>query len=515
MKKFSVVIVGGGTAGWMTAAALANQLNKNGYDITLIESEQIGTVGVGEATVPHLRYFNQMLGLDENEFMRRTNATYKLGIEFIDWGKKNSRYLHPFGIFGKSINGVAFHHCWLKAKGMGFSREIFDYSVGVVAAKNNKFSYPIDDHTSLASKFSYAFHMDANLYATLLRKYAEGLGVKRLEGKVDTVAKNLSGNIQTVIMEGGTSVSGELFIDCSGFRGLLIEDTLDTGYDDWSHWLPCNKAVAVPSEKVCEAVPYTKSTATAAGWRWQIPLQSRTGNGHVYCSDYISDDEAAHILLNTLDGEPLANLNFLKFKAGRRKKSWNKNCVAIGLSGGFLEPLESTSIYLIQVGITKLLEYFPGVDDSTHLSEEYNREIYTEYERIRDFIILHYVATERDDTDFWKYVKGMDQPESLRRKIALFMESGQVENYKKGMFLEPSWLAVYFGQGIFPEAYNPMADLISKNDLEKHLIDIQEEISFLVNNMPSHSESIIRNIALDKPVGLWPPASLSLYGVFS
>lgn len=516
---FSVVIVGGGTAGWMTAAALSNALDLSRYKISLIESEQIGTVGVGEATVPHLRYFNQMLGIDENEFIRRTNATYKLGIEFVDWGRVGSRYIHPFGIYGRPQNDVAFHHYWTKANQMGINFPIGDYSLGVVAAQQNKFAYPSADKNSIASKFSYAFHIDASLYAIFLREYAEKRGVVRHEGKVNQVLRNENnGDLSGVVLESGKTLTADFFIDCSGFRVLLIEQSLATGFEDWSHWLPCDRAVAVPSEKVSEPLPYTRATARAVGWQWSIPLQSRNGNGRVYCSEYCNDDQVGEELLSSLDGKPLASLNFLRFKTGRRKKSWNKNCVAIGLSSGFLEPLESTSIYLIQIAIGKLIEFFPhqtGSASNPFLQQEFNRQLQMEYERVRDFLVLHYTTTTRDDSEFWRYLRSVKLPESLQRKISLFKASGQVEHYQRGMFLEPSWVAVYLGQGLVPNAYHPLVNFLSETELQKLLQQIREQVSQLAGKMPSHQQSLAAYANSQSTNAVWPPAAMSLYGVFS
>lgn len=516
MVKRSIVIVGGGTSGWMAAAALSHQLNPQLYRITLIESEKIGTVGVGEATVPHLRYFNESLGINENEFIRKTNATYKLGIEFVDWGTVGSSYMHPFGIFGRQVNNIGFHHYWLKSRMRGNSRPITNYSVGAVAAENKKFSYPSDNPESLDSKFSYAFHIDASLYASYLRELSEAKGVIRNESKVVSVKTNNDcGSIESVLLDDGHVVQGEFFLDCSGFRSLLIEKTLGAEFESWAHWLPCDRAVAVPTEKISEPLPYTRATAKSAGWQWRVPLQSRTGNGLVYCSKYLSDEEAGRTLLAGVDGAPLADLNFLKFRTGRRKNSWTKNCVAIGLSSGFLEPLESTSIYLIQVAITKLLDYFPNKADDYSLRNQYNAEMEDEYHKIRDFLILHYVATKRDDSEFWRYIRSMELPASLERKISLFRQRGVVEKYAKGMFLEPSWVAVYCGQGIFPEAYHRAVDSLDDSELERMLEQVRRDVGNHVETMPSHQASLDSFTSLEGSKVPWPPGAMSLYGVFS
>jgi tryptophan halogenase len=512
----NLVIVGGGTAGWMTAAALAKFLPSQQYQITLVESDAIGTVGVGEATVPHIRYFNEVLGIDENEFMKKTNATYKLGIEFSNWRKPGDTYIHPFGIYGQPHKDISFHHYWLKLRQLGDLSPIGDYSVGVVAATAGKFSYPHSNPHSLFSKYGYAFHLDASLYAGFLREYSTARGVTRIEGKITRVNQNPdSGFISSVELASGELLTGDLFIDCSGFRGLLINETLKTEFEDWSHWLPCDRAIAVPSAKTGEPLPYTKAIARTAGWQWRIPLQNRTGNGQVYSSNHISDDEVASNLLQNLDGEPLANLNYLRFKAGRRVKSWDKNCVAIGLASGFLEPLESTSIYLIQLAIMKLIEFFPYADMEKANSAEFNRTLTNEYERIRDFLILHYHATERSDSAFWDYCRTMKIPESLLYKINLFREQGHIERYKHGMFLEPSWVAVYTGQGIIPKTYHPYVNAVELPQLQHHLQSMRDTIAAGVRAMPSHADSIERYGNNARTEKTWPPAAMSLYGVFS
>ena len=515
-----IVIVGGGTAGWMTAAALGNTFQNSDCEIVLIESEQIGTVGVGEATIPHLRYFNQSLGIDENEFMRGTSATYKLGIEFINWGKAGDTYFHPFGGFGSDLNGIPFHHLWLKSIQAGSSTPISDFSLPIVAAKLNRFEYPKVDHLSIGSGFAYAFHLDANLYAGFLREYSERKGVRRIEGKVSDVIQHKFPSqqadfIKEVILENGDCISGDLFIDCSGFRGLLIEQTLKTGYDDWSSWLPCNSAVALPSEARGDPPPYTKSISQQAGWQWRIPLQHRTGNGYVYCSQYISDDEAAAVLLNNLEGPPLAEPRFLRFTTGRRKLTWNKNCVAIGLSGGFLEPLESTSIYLIQIAIAKLLELFPDREFNQSLIGEFNAAMDLEFERIRDFLILHYHTAGRNDSAFWDYCRNMEIPTSLKQKINLFRQQGYVTPYDKGLFLEPSWVAVYLGQGVKPDHYDVRADNFSATDLQRNLSGLRKNVEQIAQKMPSHADFLkaildpTTQLPVDKPM---PTANMSLYG---
>ncbi|WP_039912688.1 tryptophan halogenase family protein [Cellvibrio mixtus] len=509
MSLFEVVIIGGGTAGWMTAAALAKFLPQDTHRITLVESELIGTVGVGEATIPHIRYFNSMLEIDENDFVRSTGATYKLGIQFENWGKNGDSYIHPFGVHGRDFPLLDFHHCWLKLREENKVLPFDNYSLASMAAKHNKFMYPTEDSQSIFSSYTYAFHIDAGLYARYLRRYAEALGVIRREGKIaDVLLDADNGNISSVVFDDGFTLQGNFFIDCSGFVGLLIEGTLKAGYDNWSHWLPCDSAVAVPSEKVLPLRPYTRSIACEAGWRWQIPLQHRTGNGYVYCSKYISDDDAKDQLLQNLDTPALADVRQLKFTAGRRYESWKKNCVAIGLSGGFLEPLESTSIYLIQVAIMKLLELFPHSEENPLRRLYFNKFMKTEYELIRDFLILHYRLNSKSDSAFWNYCATMEIPSSLERKMALFEDTAHVEHYSLGLFMRPSWLAVYLGQGFIPKEY----DLRTRHvkNLDFRLTDFDNLIKNSVAAMPD-AQAFLAKIHGDE-VGQCPAATLSLYG---
>ncbi len=490
-----IVIVGGGTAGWMTAASLAHVLRRS-CAIRLIESAEIGILGVGESTIPHIRFFNAKLGIDEADFMRKTHATFKLGIEFCDWGRLGARYMHPFGAFGRDIDGVGFHHYWLRMRERGDGTPLDSYAFPIVAARLGKYAPPSDDPRSVLSSYSYAYQFDATLYAPYLRAYAEARGVVRTEGKaVDVAQRGEDGFIEAVILESGERIEGDLFIDCSGFRALLIERALKTGYTDWSRWLPCDRAVVAPCEGAGPPVAYTRSTARPAGWQWRIPLQHRTGNGHVYSGAYMEDEEARSILLAHLEGKPLAEPRILRFTTGQRKKTWNRNCVAIGLSGGFLEPLESTSIYLIQVAVTKLIELFPDLNFDPALIGEYNRLIDVEFERVRDFLILHYKATERDDTPFWNYCRTMSVPDSLAGKIALFRERAQVVRYREGLFQEPSWVAVYTGQNIVPERYDPLADVIDAEALERRMQEIKGVIRRAAEATPSHSAFIEKHCA--------------------
>jgi tryptophan 7-halogenase len=486
-----IAIVGGGTSGWMTAAALSHRLSGLPVKIRLIESAEIGTVGVGEATVPHIRFFNAKLGIDEADFMARTNATFKLGIEFCNWGRTGDSYIHPFGAFGEEIGGVDFHHHWTRMHRGGNAHPLEDYSLPIMAARAGKFAFPADDQESILSTYSYAFQFDARLYAAFLRSYAEERGVVRTEGKITAVTQHPeTGFVESVTLENGIAIAADLFVDCSGFRGLLIEGALQTGYEDWSHWLPCDRAVAVPCKTNGPLSPYTRATAKDAGWIWRIPLQHRVGNGHVYCSSYISDDDAAIALTSQLESEPIAKLNFLRFKTGKRRRQWSKNVVAIGLSAGFLEPLESTSIHLIQLAIGRLLDLFPGNDCDPMLAAEYNRLMDLEYERVRDFLILHYHATERDDTPFWNYVRTMPIPDSLTHKLDSFRERGVVVNYRDGMFLDASWIAVYLGQRVIPRHDDPVGRQIADAQIAEKLAMIRNNCAAATASLPLHGDFI-------------------------
>lgn len=512
-----IVIVGGGTAGWMTAAALSKFLNPQSYQITLVESDQIGTVGVGEATLPHLRFFNERLGIDEKEFMQKTSATYKLGIEFSNWGALGDAYIHPFGVYGQEVENLGFHHYWLQQRQQGKAKDISQYSLPVQLALAGKFEYPTAETFQAYPPFGYAFHLDALKYAAFLREFSEKRQVTRVEGKVDRVSINTSnGFIESIHLESGQELQADLFIDCSGFRALLLGQELGVEFQDWSRFLPCDRAVAIPSEDCGAPLSYSKAIAREAGWQWRIPLQNRVGNGYVYCSEFISDDEAADKLMNNLDGKPLADLNFLRFKAGRREKTWEKNCVAVGLSSGFLEPLESTSIFLIQIAIMKLIEFFPRAEFDEKVTDEFNRLMAVEYDRIKDFLILHYHATERDDTEFWNYCRTMSIPDSLQHKMDLFREQGHVERYVNGLFLEPSWVAVYLGQRIVPKTYHPLVHRFNDTEIQKLLQSEESRINNTVAQAPEHLESIKKYCHADlRGEQLWPKASMNLYGVLS
>jgi tryptophan 7-halogenase len=492
----SIVIVGGGSAGWMTAAALSNSL-KQGCSITLIESEEIGTVGVGEATIPPIRTFNETLGIDERSFVKATQGSFKLGIEFVDWAKLGQRYFHPFGPHGRPFDIVQLHHYWLRARDAGETSALHDHSMAWALAKAGRFAPPSADQRNVMSTFDYAYHFDAGLYAHYLRGYAEERGVLRIEGKIADVALDgQTGHVAQVSLEDGRSFAADLFIDCSGFRGLLIEGALKSGYDDWSHWLPCDRAVAVPCASADELTPYTRSTARAAGWQWRIPLQHRTGNGYVYCSNFISDADAADTLMANLDGKALADPRPLRFTTGRRKSYWTKNVVAIGLSSGFLEPLESTSLHLIQAGISKLLAFFPDRDFDQPTIDEYNRIATTEVERIRDFIILHYKLTSRDDSELWRSCAAMDIPDTLKLKIEHFRKYGRLVAREMELFAPPSWLAVHIGQQNFPQRTDPLADFRGIDGRE-WLGKLRAAMTAEAARLPTHTAFIARNCKAD------------------
>jgi tryptophan 7-halogenase len=488
-----MVIVGGGTAGWMAAAAFSRVFGAlPGLEIELVESDAIGTVGVGEATIPDICLFNNLLGIDENEFVRETGATYKLGIEFVDWTRLGHRYVHPFGHYGIDMMGIEFHHFWLKGKALGDNSLLDAYSMAAVAGKAGRFMRPqADQPHSPLSKFSYAFQFDAGRYAKYLRARAEAQGVKRTEGKITQVEQdNESGFVTAAVLENGARVTGDLFIDCSGFRALLIGETLGVGFEDWTPWLPCDRAVAIPcTHPEGEASePLTRSTARPAGWQWRIPLQHRIGNGHVYSSAHMSADEATALLLANLDGEPMAEPNHIRFTAGYRHKAWEKNVVALGLAGGFLEPLESTAIHLVQSAIARLMTLFPTREFRAEEIERFNRESIEDYSEIRDFLVLHYKATERNDTPFWDYCRTLAPPPGLADKLAMFRSSGRVFRENQELFTETSWLSVMVGQGMEAGGYHPAADLLPDDETMNRLAHIRSVVQGTADAMLTQSE---------------------------
>jgi len=488
-----ILIAGGGSSGWMTAALLS-RLFQGLYDVVLVESEDIGTIGVGEATIPAIKKFNELLGLDENEFMARTQGSFKLGIQFDNWLKPGSSYIHGFGVIGQDWEWLRCHHYWLKAHQQGKARDFADYSINTAAALENKFVRAQSNMgESPLSQIAHAFHFDASLFARFLSAYAQERGVRRREGRiVDVTLHGEDGFIESVTLADGEVIEADLFIDCSGFRGLLIEGALQTGFEDWSHWLPCDSALAMPCARSDNFTPYTRSTAHGAGWQWRIPLQHRTGNGHVYSSQFTSDDEAERVLRANLDAEAMADPLQVRFKAGKRRKLWNRNCVAIGLAGGFLEPLESTSLHLVQSGIIRLIRLFPDLSFDPATIAEFNRQTDFEYERIRDFIILHYKATERDDTPFWNYCRTMEIPDTLQRKIDLWMANGRIFREDEELFAEESWIQVFIGQGLIPRGYDPQVDLKGDTQIAQYLGNIAAVIGKCVQVMPSHADYVAK-----------------------
>ena len=480
----NVVIAGGGTAGWMAAAAFTKLLGNN-VSVTLVESDDIGTVGVGEATIPPIKTFHKLLGINEQELMRATQATFKLGIQFENWGQQGDSYIHSFGVTGKECWAGEFHHFWLHGLRKGIRAEFGEYCYELQAAKANKFAL------SNTTPINYAYHLDASLYAKFLRNFSENLGATRIEGKINSVNKhNDTGDIASLTLDSGQIIEGDFFIDCTGFKGLLIEQALHTGFDDWSHYLPCDSAVAVQTKSVSAPIPYTRSIARNSGWQWKIPLQSRVGNGLVFCSKYCSDEEAISTLMANIDGEALTEPRVIKFNTGKRRKGWNKNCVALGLSSGFIEPLESTSIHLIMSGIIRLLRLFPfeGIEPSA--VAEYNSKSDSELNAVRDFIVLHYKATQRNDSEFWQHCKNMEVPPSLSHKIKLFKETGRVFLDDGDIFRVDSWTQVMLGQGIMPSQYHKIANIMSDQELHNFMQSIKSSIANAVEKLPSHAEFI-------------------------
>ena len=490
-----IVIVGGGTAGWMAAAALSRLRKGRDLSITLVESEAIGTVGVGEATIPPFVDFQRLLEIDEAEMLAAVQGSFKLGIQFVNWGRIGDSYIHPFGNYGYEIEGLSFHHVWHRFRAGGDQRPIQVFNAETMAAYFGKFAKTDQMQREDLPPINYAYHINATAYAGFLRRYAEARGVVRQEGRVEDVALDgESGHVTGITLEGGQSIAGDFFVDCSGFRGLLIEQALETGYEDWTHWLPCNRAVALPCNRDDGGPPppFTRATAHAAGWQWQVPLQHRNGNGLVYCDAYMGADEATDILIASMAGKPTAEPNHLRFTTGRRKKFWNRNVVALGLAAGFMEPLESTSIHLINTGINKLVALLSldGVNEMQ--ANSFNRLTAKEYEKIRDFLVLHYHATARDDSEFWNYCRTMSVPDSLTEKMELFRMNGQIFREDDELFTETSWAAVMMGQGIAMHGHNAMADTLDQPATRKELDEIEASIRYLVQHMPGHGEFLQR-----------------------
>ena len=477
-----VVIAGGGTAGWMAAAALSKLLGKS-LSITLVESKDIGIVGVGEATIPPIRTFHKLLGIDEKAFMRATNATFKLGIEFENWREQDHSYIHSFGVTGRECWAGEFHHFWLRANALGFGGDFGDYCTELKAAQEGKFAY------GERMPMNFAYHFDAVAYGRFLKELAVEAGVTHIEGDIQHVSKcSHTGCISSIKLSDGQEIAGDLFIDCTGFKGLLIEKTLHTGYENWSHWLPCDSALAVQTASTGAPIPYTKSVAHTAGWRWKIPLQNRVGNGLVYCSNYMSDDEAKDTLLSAIEGETLNEPRIIRFTPGKRRLGWNKNCVALGLASGFIEPLESTSIHLIMTGIVRLMRLFPfdGITQST--VDEYNNKYNSEMAAILDFIVMHYKVTNRKDSPFWEHCNSMDIPPSLTHKINLFKQTGRVFLDDGDIFRVDSWTQVMMGQGVVPEQYHRVADEMSETELERFLAGLKQQVDKQVSALPYHQD---------------------------
>jgi tryptophan halogenase len=484
-----IVIIGGGAAGWMTAAALSKLLKPNDVSLTLVESDEIGIIGVGEATIPDMLQFNLFLGVVEADLMRATQATFKLGIEFVDWSRKGARYFHPFGFHGVDIDGLDFHQYWLHCRANGHTHSIGDYCLTEIVAKKNKFAFPDTRVAGApASYLRYAYHFDAALYAGFLRRYAEKRGVKRVEGKVCEVLRAPeTGHLTGVQLHDGRMISGEFFFDCTGFKSLLLDKTLGVPWVDWRHWLPCDRALAVACKHNGPLLPYTRSTAKSAGWQWRIPTQQRTGNGHIYCSEFMSEDEATSALLEGLDGEVMGTPRLIQFATGHRRKFWEKNCVAIGLSAGFLEPLESTSLYLIRQGISRFIALFPNASLPSVMRDEYNRWMQKDFEQVRDLLILHYFANERDEP-FWRHCQNMVIPESLRRRLALFSEGGRFLRFEGELFPNASWVAVMLGQNVIPRTVDPVISALPTAEVSQKLALLRQAMNEFVDTLPEHQD---------------------------
>lgn len=486
IKKF--VIVGGGTAGWIAAATLGNIFRHSEVEIELVESDDIGVIGVGEATIPPLLTILESLGIDLADFIKHTQASFKLGIQFDDWHTIGEGYFHPFGTLGRSIDGHDFFQCWLKSKAEGDNTPLMAHSPEAVLAQQGRFFLPFEAQGTPLASTTFALHLDAVLAGKYLRKFAEKSGVKRTEGLVESVSKSDKGFIKSVTLQSGVEIGGDFFIDCSGFKGLLIEEALETGYEDWSEFLPCNRAVTVQTENMGDTTPYTIATARAAGWTWRIPLQHRTGNGYVFCDKYCSDEEAIETLLSSIEGEPLTEPRVIPFTTGVRHKAWNQNCLALGLAQGFLEPLESTAIHLVSKSLALFVRLFPTAECDTQLSDEFNRRVRQDYEEIRDFLVLHYCTTQRDDTPFWRWCQQMELPVKLKAKLDLFKVHGGLIPGTEELFQPTSWYAVFDGMGVEPIGYNPTLDAIDYHKLKQSLHSGKTAIQTCAATQPSHDE---------------------------
>ncbi len=480
----------------MTAAALARVLGPR-LSITLVESAEIGIVGVGEATIPAISQFNKLLKIDENDFLRQTQGTFKLGIEFVDWWQKGHAYMHAFGPVGRDLAYIPFHHYWLRDQENGSAGPLWDYSLNWQAAKQSRFSRLERIADTPLAGLTWAFHFDASLYAAYLARIAQAAGVRRVEGLISEVMLEShgdnGGDVRALRLADGREVAGDLFIDCTGFRALLIEQALNTGFEDWSGWLPCDRALAVPSANTSPLLPYTRSTALGAGWQWRIPLQHRTGNGHVYCSAEMTDEQARELLLANLDAPALAEPRLIRFATGRRKLLWNRNVICMGLASGFVEPLESTAIHIIQVSIQRLILLFPHRGDCEERRREFNRASIAEYEYIRDFIVLHYHANNRVGEPFWDACRNMTIPDSLRHKIELFRETAGIFCASEDLFQLSSWLQVMWGQGVRPRATHPFVEAVAPQDRAGYLRDLRGLMGQAARQLPAHADFIARN----------------------
>ena len=485
LKIKRIAIVGGGTAGWMAASLLTRALPGSGCDITVIESPDIGTVGVGEATIPPIIDMLRLLNINEGDFVKHTRATYKLGIKFTDWARPGHAYWHPFGSFGAMLNLRPFHHAWAKARQDGLAPRFNDFSLCATLGEAGKFRFPDSAAGGAVAGLRYALHFDAGLVAQYLRSYSERLGVKRLERTVADSTLRPNGFIDELIFNDGTRLQADLYIDCSGFRGVLIEGALKTGYLDWSHLLPCDRAVAMPTQLGAARPPYTEANARAAGWRWRIPLQHRIGNGYVYSSAHLSDTQALDDLTAAIGSKPLADPRFLRFVTGRRRLFWNRNCVALGLASGFLEPLESTSIHLVMSGVYKLLEHFPDADFAQPNIDSYNEELTQEIERIRDFIVLHYL-TGRRDAPLWADCQSMTLPDSLLQRIELYKRTGRIRVKAGELFTDLSWFYIFEGLGITPQRYDPLMDVVPLGQLREIFGSMAQATAEAAHAAPSH-----------------------------
>jgi tryptophan 7-halogenase len=493
--RLNFVIAGGGTAGWIAAATLARFLG-DCASITLVESDEIGTVGVGEATIPQIHNLLIGLGIDQTEFIQRTNASFKLGIEFVNWQRQGQSYIHSFGQVGRGVGLIPFRQLWLRGRGIGVSGDYGDYSYNVVAARENRFALN-GGRASTGGDLAYAYHLDATLFAQMLRDYAVEQGVTRVEGKIVSVERNdNNGDISRLNLDNGRQVLGDFFIDCTGFRSLLLGEALDVPFVDWSHWLPCDTALALPTKSGTKFRPYTQSIAQPAGWQWRIPLQHRTGNGHVFCSSFMSQDEAAHLLLANVEGEPLAEPRPIRFTTGHRREYWSHNCLALGLAAGFMEPLESTSIHLVQSGISRMLNLLPRDRENFDTARsKFNRLSEIEWERVRDFLILHYVINDRTGDPFWDHCRAIDLPATLFEKIELFREAGLFVREEDELFLDDSWGQVMIGQGIIPRSWSPLADNVPAEDLGPFLASLASSYRRQTDALPTHKDFIADNCA--------------------